>query len=137
MSHHRSSQRARVIVAALTVPLVLSGCSGNKAEIEAVCADIYAEISAVELAAESIYADLLVDGVPYQDEHADRLETHLANVEYLEELSRGDVRMDAGERADAVDEVLVQLNVGDEIGLEEAINWTADTHDLILAACGY
>ncbi|WP_285734880.1 hypothetical protein [Nocardiopsis sp. ATB16-24] len=137
MSHHRSPQRAHLIVAALALPLVLSGCSGNKAEIEAVCAEIHAEISAVELAAESIYTDLLVDGVPYQDEHADRLETHLANVEYLEELSRGEVRADAGERADAIDEVLVQLNVGDEIGLEDAIGWTAETHDLILAACGY
>lgn len=137
MSHYRSPRRVLAIAAIVAVPLVLSGCSGNKAEIKAVCADIHAEISAVDLAAESIYTDLLVDGVPYQDQHADQLGTHLANVEYLEGLSRGDVQAGATERADAVNEVLVQLDEGDEIGLEEAINWTGDTHDLILDVCGY
>ena len=138
MSHPRTTSRALALVAgALALPLALTACSGNRAEIDAVCADIQANISAVDMAASSIETDLLVDGVPYQDEHADELVAHLDDVEYLESLASGDLREDATERADAVDAVLEEMDFGDEEGLADALAWTADTHDMILAACGY
>lgn len=138
MSHPRTTSRVLALVAgALALPLALTACSGNRAEIDAVCADIQANISAVDMAASSIETDVLVDNVPYQDQHADELFAHLEDVEYLESLSGGDLREDATERADAVDAVLEELDVGDEEGLADALAWTADTHDMILAACGY
>ncbi|MFB8762029.1 hypothetical protein ACFW4K_23335 [Nocardiopsis alba] len=138
MSHPRTPARALALTAgALALPLLLTACSGNKAEIEAACADIQSNISAVDMAASSIEQDLLVDGVPYQDQHAEELEAHLADVERLEAASRGSLQADATERADAVDAILVELDQGDEAGLADALTWTADTHDTILAACGF
>ncbi|WP_017602446.1 hypothetical protein [Nocardiopsis alkaliphila] len=138
MSYPLSIPRPPALLAgALALTLALTACSGNRAEIEAVCADIQANIGAVDMAAASIETDVLVDGVPYQDQHADELVAHLEDVEYLESLSRGDLRADATERADAVDAVLEELDFGDEAGLADALAWTADTHDMILAACGY
>ncbi|MBR8740876.1 hypothetical protein DSY14_03895 [Nocardiopsis sp. MG754419] len=122
---------------ALALPLALTACSGNRAEIDAACADIQSHIEAVDMAASSIEQDILVDGVPYQDQHADELAAHLDDVQRLEEAASGDVREDAIERFDAVDAVLWELDNGDEAGLTEALEWTADTHDMILGACGF
>ncbi|SIO90279.1 hypothetical protein [Nocardiopsis sp. JB363] len=138
MSHPRINARVLSLVAgALALPLVLSACSGDRAEIDAACADIQANISAVDMAASSLEQDLLVAGVPYQDQHADELSAHLDDVERLEEAARGDLRDDATERADAVDAVLAELDNGDENGLADALDWTAETHDMILEACGF
>ncbi|GAB3723316.1 hypothetical protein [Nocardiopsis oceani] len=136
MSHPRTLTRPlSLAAAALAVPLALSACSGNRAEIDAACADIRENISAVDLAAQSIEEDILVDGVPYQDQHADELVAHLDDVEHLEEYASGSLQDDAAERADAVDTVLVELDDGDEAGLADALDWTAETHDMILDAC--
>lgn len=138
MSHPRTNLRVLSLVAgALALPLALSACSGDRAEIDAACADIQANISAVDMAASSIEQDILVDGVPYQDQHADELVAHLDDVERLEEVARGDQRDDATERADAVDAILAELDNGDEAGLADALEWTAETHDMILRACGF
>ncbi|MEU2975173.1 ATP-binding cassette domain-containing protein, partial [Nocardiopsis alba] len=52
MSHPRTPARALALTAgALALPLLLTACSGNKAEIEAACADIQSNISAVDMAA--------------------------------------------------------------------------------------
>ena len=136
MSHPRTLTRPlSLAAAALAVPLALSACSGNRAEIDAACADIREHISAVDLAAQSIEEDILVDGVPYQDQHADELVAHLDDVEHLEAYASGSLQDDAAERADAVDTVLVELDDGDEAGLADALDWTAETHDMILDAC--
>lgn len=136
MSHPRTLTRPlSLAAAALAVPLALSACSGNRAEIDAACADIRENISAVDLAAQSLEEDILVDGVPYQDQHADELVAHLDDVEHLEEYASGSLQDDAAERADAVDTVLVELDDGDEAGLADALDWTAETHDMILDAC--
>lgn len=138
MSHPRTNLRVLSLVAgALVLPLALSACSGDRAEIDAACADIQANISAVDMAASSIEQDILVDGVPYQDQHADELVAHLDDVERLEKAARGDQRDDATERADAVDAILAELDNGDEAGLADALDWTAETHDMILQSCGF
>ena len=138
MSHPRTNPRVLSLVAGtLALPLLLSACSGARAEIDAACADIQANISAVDMAASSLEQDLLVDGVPYQDQHVDELSAHLNDVERLEAAARGALRDDATERADAVDAVLVELDHGDEAGLADALDWTAETHDMILEACGF
>lgn len=134
MSHPRTLS---LTVAALATALALTACSGNRAEIDAACADIQSTISGVNSAAESIRQDILVDDVPYQEQHADELYEHLVDVERLEEAARGSVRDDAADRADAVNAVLEELEVGDYNSLESALNWTADTHGIILEACGY
>lgn len=138
MSHPRTDLRVLSLVAgALALPLALSACSGDRAEIDAACADIQADISAVDMAASSIEQDILVDGVPYQEQHADELVAHLDDVERLEEAARGDQRDAATERADAVDAVLEALEYEGESELADALDWTAETHDMILQACGF
>lgn len=138
MSHPRTTSRVLSLVAgALALPLALSACSGDRAEIEAACADIQANISAVDMAASSIEQDILVDGVSYQDQHADELVAHLDDVERLEAAARGDQRDVATERADAIDAILEELDHGDEAGLADALDWTAQTHDMILQSCGF
>lgn len=139
VSHPPILTRALSLTAALAVPLALTACSGNRAEIDAACAEIQSNISAVELAAESIGTDVLVDGIPFQDEHYAVLDTHVLDVERLENAARGDLREDAAERADAVNAVLEELDFGDAPGngLADALDWTAETHDMILAACGF
>ncbi|WP_017544920.1 hypothetical protein [Nocardiopsis prasina] len=138
MSHPRTPTRVlSLAAAAVVVPLALTACSGNQAEIDAACADIQSNISAVDLAAESIATDVLVDDVPFQDDHYSVLDAHVLDVERLEEAARGDLSRDATERADAVNAVLEELDFGDHDGLADALDWTSDTHDMILAACDY
>jgi hypothetical protein len=139
VSHPRTLTRALPLAAtALAAALALTACSGNRAEIDAACADIQSTISGVDSAAESIRQDILVDDIPYQEQHADELYEHMLDVERLEEAARGSLREDAAERADAVNAVLEELEFDQNYAaLEEALNWTADTHDMILDACGY
>ncbi len=137
VSHPPILTRALSLTLALAVPLALTACSGNKAEIDAACADIQSNINAVDLAAESIGTDVLDDGVPFQDDHYAVLDAHVLDVERLENAARGGLREDATERADAVNAVLEELDFGDANGLADALDWTAETHDMILAACGY
>ncbi|WP_017590072.1 hypothetical protein [Nocardiopsis ganjiahuensis] len=134
MSHPRTLALA---AAALAVPLALTACSGNRADIDAACGDIQSRMSAVDLAAQGIEQDILVDDIPYQDQYYTELEEHLFDVEFLEEAARGSVQRDATERADAVNEVLIQLDEGTHDGLADALDWEAETQDLILEACGY
>ncbi len=136
MSHPRTLTRPlSVAAAALAIPLALTACSGNRADIDAACGSIESQMSAVDLAAQGLEQDILVDDIPYQDQHYTVLEEHLFDVELLEEAARGSVSSDATERADAVNEVLTQLDTGTYEGLEDALAWEADTQDLILDAC--
>lgn len=138
MSHPRTLTRPlSLAAAALVVPLALTACSGNRAEIDQACGNIQSEMSAVDLAAQGIEQDILFDDIPFNDEHYTVLENHLLDVEDLEQAARGSVSRDATERAEAVNEVLFQLDDGDFAGLEDALIWEADTQDLILEACGY
>lgn len=137
MSHPRTLTRPlSLAAAALVVPLALTACSGNRADISEACGNIEANMSAVDLAAQGIEQDILNDDVPFQDQHYTVLEEHLFDVELLEDAARGSVSRDATERAEAIDEVLFQLDEGDHAGLADALDWENDTQDLILAACG-
>jgi hypothetical protein len=136
VSHPRTRTRPLFLAAAaLVVPLALTACSGNRGEIDAACADIETNMSSVDLAAQGIEQDILVDDIPYQDQHADELAAHLGVVERLEDAARGSVRKDATERADAVNAVLEELEFGDHDTLADALDWEAQTQELILAAC--
>nr|WP_053107326.1 hypothetical protein [Nocardiopsis sp. SBT366] len=104
--------------------------------VESLCADIETHIDVVDTAAESLEQDLLVDGVPFQDQHYTDLDQHLLDVEALEELlSRDGPVRELTERADAVHAVLVELDFGDEPGLAKALSRVADTRDPILEFC--
>ncbi|WP_017581156.1 hypothetical protein [Nocardiopsis valliformis] len=136
MSHPRTLTRALPLAAtALAATLALTACSGNRADIDAACDSIHSQMPAVDLAAAGIDQDVLVDDIPYNDEHRAVLEDHRDDVRLLEEAARGLLREDAAERFDAVDAVIWELDHGDEVGLADALDREADTQDLILVAC--
>lgn len=136
MSHPRTLTRALPLAAtALAAALALTACSGNRADIDAACDSIHSQMPAVDLAAAGIDQDVLGDDIPYNEDHRAVLEDHLADVELLEQAARGSVRKDATERAEAVDAIIWELDNGDEAGLADALDWEADTQELILAAC--
>lgn len=105
-------------------------------QVESVCADIQSDIDTVDTAAEALEQDLLVDRVPYQDQHFTELEDHLFDVERLEEIFSGTGLGDEfTDRADAVSSVLDELETGDEAGLAEALALVEDTRGPLLEFC--
>lgn len=138
MSHPRPFPRNPLAVVALAavLPLALTSCSGNRAEINAVCDDVYAQIEAVSLAAESVHQDAVVDGLDPQDQHLEYLEIHYEDMLHLEDLSRGSMRDAAFDRSEAVAYVLDGVDEYDDELLIAGVEEMAATEDLILDACG-
>lgn len=128
-------KRLLVLAAAASALLVLSACSGNRAEINATCEEIHSEISGVDLAAESVYQDMVEDGLEVQEQQYDQLDLHFENVEYLESIASGDVQDAATERADAAGLLLDGVDAGDDNDITEGADQMVETHDMILDAC--
>jgi hypothetical protein len=105
-------------------------------EVKDLCGTIWEDIDGVEAAAASIEQDLLVDDVPYLEQDADELYDHLLAVEQLEDhFADSDLGDEVTERADAVNSVLEELDFGDVDGLDEALDWVAETHVPLLEFC--
>lgn len=137
MSHTRFSPRRSLTVVALAValPLALTSCSGDRAEISAVCDDVHAQIEAVRLAADSVHQEAVVDGIEPQDQHLDYLENHYQDMRHLEEIARGGVQEAAFERAEAVAYVLDGVDEYDDELLTTGVEEMDATEGLILDAC--
>lgn len=113
----------------------MASCSGNQAEIRAVCDDVHVQIEAVRLAADSVHQEAVVDGIEPQNQHLDYLENHYEDMRYLEEISRGGVRDAAFERAEAVAYVLDGVDEYDDQMLVVGVEEMDATEGLILDAC--
>src|SRR5699024_7279368 len=85
VSHTRSSpgRPFAVVALAAVLPLALMSCSGNRAEINAVCDDVHIEAEAVRLAADSVHQEAVVDGIVPQDQHLEYLDDHYEDMRYL------------------------------------------------------
>ena len=137
MSHTRSSPSRSFAVVALAavLPLALTSCSGNRAEINAVCDDVHIEAEAVRLAADSVHQEVVVDGIDPQEQHLEYLDDHYEDMRYLEEIARGGMQDAAFERAEAVAYVLDGVDENDDELLIAGVEEMDATEGLILDAC--